>query len=96
MKRVTQLAGLRELLDSKDPEGILIGYRAVLDLNPAITPAMVEKLLGSRCVMRFCCGSSWCCDCVAAGRAVLDLKPAIRPAMADKRLSSRCGKWAEE
>jgi hypothetical protein len=49
MKRVTQLAGLRELLDSKDPEGILIGYRAVLDLNPAITPAMVEKLLGSRC-----------------------------------------------
>ncbi|KAF6256967.1 exocyst complex component Sec6-domain-containing protein [Scenedesmus sp. NREL 46B-D3] len=48
MQRVTQLAGLRELLDSRDTEGILIGYRAVLDLNPAITPAMVEKLLSSR------------------------------------------------
>jgi hypothetical protein len=57
IKRVKQLAGLRELLDSKDPEGILIGYRAVLDLNPAITPAMVEKLLISRCVMQVCCGS---------------------------------------
>ncbi|WIA31171.1 hypothetical protein OEZ86_001178 [Tetradesmus obliquus] len=48
MRRVTQLAGLRELLDSSEPEGILAGYRAVLELNPAITPAMVEKLLASR------------------------------------------------
>lgn len=51
MRRVTQLAGLRELLDSSEPEGILAGYRAVLELNPAITPAMVEKLLASRCVL---------------------------------------------
>lgn len=59
MKRVTQLAGLRELLDSKDPEGILIGYRAVLDLNPAITPAMVEKLLSNRCGLKDLRGCVW-------------------------------------
>eukprot|EP00878_Enallax_costatus_P028845 GHUV01031195.1.p1 GENE.GHUV01031195.1~~GHUV01031195.1.p1 ORF type:complete len:391 (+),score=148.69 GHUV01031195.1:342-1514(+) len=48
VKRVAQLAGLRELLDSRDPEGVVAGYEAVLELNPAITPAMVDTLMFNR------------------------------------------------
>lgn len=48
VKRVSQLSGLRELLDSRDPEGVLLGYGAVVELNPAITPPMVDKLLSYR------------------------------------------------
>eukprot|EP00879_Flechtneria_rotunda_P009504 GHRR01009948.1.p1 GENE.GHRR01009948.1~~GHRR01009948.1.p1 ORF type:complete len:813 (+),score=297.11 GHRR01009948.1:359-2797(+) len=48
VKRVGQLAGLRELLSSQDPDGVVMGYAAVLELNPAITPAMVEKMLVNR------------------------------------------------
>lgn len=55
VKCVSQLSGLRELLDSRDPEGILLGYGAVVELNPAITPAMVDKLLATRWV----CGWVW-------------------------------------
>lgn len=49
-KRLQQFAGLRDLLDSRDPEPIVLGYETVLELNPAITPAMVEKMLTNRCV----------------------------------------------
>jgi hypothetical protein len=48
VKRVSQLSGLRELLDSRDPEGIVMGYSAVVELNPAVTPAMVDKMLATR------------------------------------------------
>jgi hypothetical protein len=48
VRRVSQLSGLRELLDSRDPEGIVMGYTAVVELNPAVTPAMVDKLLANR------------------------------------------------
>lgn len=50
VKRVAQLSGLRELLDSRDPEGIVMGYTAVVEINPAVTPAMVDKLLAHRLV----------------------------------------------
>lgn len=50
VKRVSQLSSVRELLDSRDPEGIVLGYGAVVELNPAVTPAMVEKMVGGRCV----------------------------------------------
>lgn len=49
IRRVGQLAGLRELLDSRDPEGLVQGYAAVVELNPAVTPAMVDKLIANRC-----------------------------------------------
>ena len=48
VKRVSQLSGIRELLDSRDPEGIVLGYGAVVELNPAVTPAMLDKMLACR------------------------------------------------
>jgi hypothetical protein len=50
VKRVSQLSGLRELLDSRDPEVIVMGYTAVVEIIPAVTPAVVDKLLAHRSV----------------------------------------------
>jgi hypothetical protein len=49
VQRGAQLAGLRELLDSRAPDAIVAGYEAIAQLNPAVTPAMVERLTASRC-----------------------------------------------
>jgi hypothetical protein len=70
-RRLQQLAGLRELLDSRDPEGIVAGYAAVLEVNAAITPAMVDRLLAHRCVWRGRVRVCMCMCMCARGRGVV-------------------------
>jgi hypothetical protein len=50
VKRLGQLAGLRELLDCHDPDGIVGGYTALLEANAAISPAAVERMMAHRWV----------------------------------------------
>lgn len=52
VKRVSQLSSVRELLDSRDAEGIVLGYGGVVELNPAVTPEIVEKMLSRRYGLR--------------------------------------------
>eukprot|EP00877_Chromochloris_zofingiensis_P004011 jgi/Chrzof1/13610/Cz08g04030.t1 len=51
IKHTAQLSDLKDMLTADSPEGVACAYASVLDVNPAITPAMVEKLCSTRPTM---------------------------------------------